>query len=90
MAPAGIGGAGGAGAGGERQPSVSVAQAVQPRVAGAEFLDNVKSFACYPYAVATGIDDFRDGDISMCFEPLAGRIDQGARILFNLKSNCNT
>ncbi len=55
----------------------------------AEFLDNVKSFAYYPYAVATGIDDFRDGDISMRFKPLAGRVDQGAGILFNLKPNGN-
>src|SRR6266700_4588444 len=55
----------------------------------ADFLDNVKSFAYYPYAVATGIDDFRDGEISMRFKPLAGRIDQGAGILFNLKSNGN-
>src|SRR5262249_18508922 len=26
-----------------------------------EFLDNVKSFAYFPYAVATGLDDFRQG-----------------------------
>src|SRR5712692_5811046 len=55
----------------------------------AEFLDNVQSFAYFPYAVATGIEDFRDGEISMRFKPLAGRIDQGAGILFNLKSNGN-
>ncbi|HVS87564.1 MAG TPA: LamG domain-containing protein [Candidatus Acidoferrum sp.] len=53
----------------------------------AEFLDNVKSFAYYPYAVAKDIDDFREGEISMRFKPLAGRIDQGAGILFNLKTN---
>jgi len=53
----------------------------------AEFLDNVKSFAYYPYAVAKDIDDFREGEISMRFKPLAGRIDQGAGILFNLKPN---
>src|SRR6266849_4159517 len=55
----------------------------------AEFLDNVQSFAYYPYAVARDIDDFREGEISMRFKPLAGRIDQGAGILFNLKSNGN-
>ena len=55
----------------------------------AEFLDKVQSFAYYPYAVAAGIDDFRDGEISMRFKPLAGRIDQGAGILFNLKPNGN-
>jgi hypothetical protein len=53
----------------------------------AEFLDNVKSFAYFPYAVAAGIDDFRDGEIQMRFKPLAGRVDQGAGILFNLKPN---
>jgi hypothetical protein len=53
----------------------------------AEFLDNVQSFAYYPYAVAKDIGDFRDGEISMRFKPLAGRIDQGAGILFNLKTN---
>jgi laminin G domain protein len=53
----------------------------------AEFLDNVQSFAYFPYAVAKDIEDFREGEISMRFKPLAGRIDQGAGILFNLKPN---
>lgn len=53
----------------------------------AEFLDNVQSFAYFPYAVAKDIDDFQEGEISMRFKPLAGRIDQGAGILFNLKLN---
>ena len=30
-----------------------------------EFIDNVKAFAYFPYAVAQGIEDFRDGEISM-------------------------
>jgi Laminin G domain len=53
----------------------------------AEFLDSVQAYAYYPYAVAKGIDDFREGEISMRFKPLEGRIDQGAGILFNLKPN---
>jgi len=53
----------------------------------AEFLDNVQSFAYFPYAVAKDVDDFREGEIHMRFKPLAGRIDQGAGILFNLKPN---
>jgi hypothetical protein len=53
----------------------------------AEFLDNVKAFAYYPYAVATGVDDFSEGEISMRFKGISGRIDQGAGILFNLKPN---
>ena len=53
----------------------------------AEFLDNVKAFAYFPYAVAQGVDDFRGGEITMRFKGISGRIDQGAGILFNLKPN---
>jgi hypothetical protein len=75
----------------EGQPATNIADKARALYGEryAEFLDNVKSFAYYPYAVATGIDDFRDGEISMRFKPLAGRIDQGAGILFNLKPNGN-
>jgi len=52
-----------------------------------EILDNVKAFAYFPYAVATGVDDFREGQISLRFKGTSGRIDQGAGILFNLKPN---
>src|SRR5262245_53670304 len=52
-----------------------------------EFLDNVKAFAYFPYAVATGIDDFHEGQISLRFKGISGRIDQGAGILCNLKPN---
>src|SRR5437763_6117542 len=53
----------------------------------AEFLDRVQSFAYFPYAVAKDVPDFRNGEISVRFEGLSGRIDQGAGILFNLKTN---
>ena len=53
----------------------------------AEFLDNVKAYAYFPFAVAKGIDDFRDGEISLRFEGIDGRIDQAAGIVFNLKPN---
>ena len=53
----------------------------------AEFLDRVQAYAYYPYAVAPKIDNFTEGEISVRFEGLSGRIDQGAGILFNLKSN---
>src|SRR5262245_51761481 len=53
----------------------------------AEFLDNVKAFAYFPYAVATRVDDFRQGEISLRFKGISGRIDQGAGILVNLKQN---
>ena len=52
-----------------------------------EFIDNVKAWAYFPYAVAKDIDDFRDGEISMRFKIVAGQLDECAGILFNLKPN---
>ena len=52
-----------------------------------EFIDNVKAFAYFPYAVAKDIDDFHDGTITMRFKLVAGQLDQCAGILFNLKPN---
>jgi len=52
-----------------------------------EFIDNVKAWAYFPYAVAKDIDDFHDGEISMRFKLVAGQLDQCAGILFNLKPN---
>ena len=53
----------------------------------AEFLDSVKAFAYFPYAVAKEVGDFRDGEITMRFKALAGRVDQAGGILFDLKPN---
>ena len=53
----------------------------------AEFLDRVQAFAYFPYTVAKDVEDFRNGEISVRFEGISGRIDQGAGILFNLKPN---
>jgi hypothetical protein len=53
----------------------------------AEFLDRVQAYAYFPYAVAKDVADFREGEISVRFEGISGRIDQGAGILFNLKQN---
>lgn len=53
----------------------------------AEFLDSVKAFAYFPYVVAKGVDSFGSGEITVRFKALAGRVDQGAGILFNLKPN---
>jgi hypothetical protein len=52
-----------------------------------EFIDNVKAFAYFPYAVAQGVEDFHDGEISMRFQIVDGQLDQCAGILFNLKTN---
>jgi len=53
----------------------------------AEFLDSVQAYAYFPYAVAQGIDAFREGEIRLRFKAISGRIDQAAGILFNLKPN---
>jgi hypothetical protein len=53
----------------------------------AEFLDRVQAYAYFPYTVTKDVADFRDGEISVRFEGISGRIDQGAGILFNLKPN---
>lgn len=52
-----------------------------------EFLDNVKAFAYYPYAVARDVESFQDGEIALRFKLLGGALDQCAGILFNLKPN---
>jgi len=52
-----------------------------------EFIDNVKAFAYFPYAVARDLGDFRDGQLSIRFKLVAGQLDQCAGILFNLKPN---
>jgi hypothetical protein len=52
-----------------------------------EFIESVKAWAYFPYAVARDIPDFSDGDISIRFKIVAGQLDQCAGILFNLKSN---
>jgi hypothetical protein len=53
----------------------------------AEFLDRVQAYAYFPYVVAKHVTDFRDGELSVRFEGISGRIDQGAGLLFNLKPN---
>jgi hypothetical protein len=53
----------------------------------AEFLDRVQAYAYFPYVVAKDVPDFKQGEITVRFEGISGRIDQGAGILFNLKPN---
>ena len=53
----------------------------------AEFLDNVTAYAYYPFAVAKRVANFSDGEITVRFKAIAGRIDQGAGILFDLRPN---
>jgi hypothetical protein len=71
------------------QPSAGLAANAR-RIYGAhheEFIDSVKAYAYFPYAVAKDVGDFRDGDISMRFRLISGQLDQCAGILFNLKPN---
>jgi hypothetical protein len=71
------------------QPAGSLAEKARA-IYGArneEFIDNVKAWAYFPYAVAKEIDDFHDGEISLRFKLVAGQLDQCAGILFNLKPN---
>ena len=73
----------------EGQPSAGIADRARSIYGEryAEFLDNVTAYAYFPYAVATGVEDFREGEITMRFKGIEGRIDQGAGILFNLQPN---
>src|SRR5262245_18324873 len=50
----------------------------------AEFLDRVQAYAYFPYTVAQDVQDFRNGEMTVRFEGISGRIDQGSGILFNL------
>jgi hypothetical protein len=52
-----------------------------------EFIDNVKAFAYFPIAVAKGVDDFQNGEISVRFMMVGGTLDRCAGILFNVKPN---
>src|ERR1700730_6799440 len=73
----------------EGQSSVVIADKARALYADryAEFLDRVQAYAYFPYAVAKDVADFKGGEISVHFEGISGREDQGAGILFNLKPN---
>jgi hypothetical protein len=52
-----------------------------------EFIESIKAFAYFPIAVARGVEDFRNGDISVRFQMIGGSLDRCAGILFNVKPN---
>jgi hypothetical protein len=71
------------------QPANGLAQKAR-EIYGArheEFIDNVKAFAYFPYAIAKKIDNFQNGEISIRFKIISGQLDSCAGILFNLKPN---
>ena len=47
----------------------------------------MKAFAYFPIAVAKGIDDFQNGEISVRFMMIGGTLDRCGGILFNVKPN---
>jgi hypothetical protein len=51
------------------------------------FLKSVNAFPLYPFAVARGVDDFKNGVVWVRFQLVDGSRDQSAGILFNLKPN---
>jgi hypothetical protein len=53
----------------------------------AEFLDSVQKYAYFPLAVNKDVQDFANGELTVRFKPISGRIDQAAGIVFNLKQN---
>jgi prepilin-type processing-associated H-X9-DG protein len=52
-----------------------------------EFIESVKAFAYYPIAIAKGIENFTNGEISVRFQMVGGALDRCAGILFNVKPN---
>jgi hypothetical protein len=52
-----------------------------------DFVDSVKAYAYFPYAVARDVPEFHDGEISVRFRLMGGQLDQCAGILFNLQPN---
>lgn len=70
-------------------PSASLADQAK-RLYGeryAQFLDGVKAFAFFPFAVWQSDPPPGDLRISVRFYPVAGKIDQGAGIAFGISSN---
>jgi hypothetical protein len=51
----------------------------------AEFRASIESFPNYPCAIARDVAEFQQGEVLLRFKPLAGREDQAAGILFDLK-----
>jgi hypothetical protein len=56
-------------------------------VDGRQWKEGQTDKAFFPYVVAKDVTDFRAGELSVRFEGISGRIDQGAGLLFNLKPN---
>lgn len=52
-----------------------------------DFIDNVAAFAYYPIAVAKGVENFENGELSVKFKMIGGALDRCSGVLFNVKPN---
>ncbi len=53
----------------------------------AEFLDNLQAYKYFPLTIFKPVKSFSNGEISVKFKGISGRIDQGAGIAFDIKKN---
>ena len=53
----------------------------------AKFLDNLQAYKYFPLTIYKNIKEFENGEITVKFKAISGRIDQGAGIAFNIKPN---
>ncbi len=53
----------------------------------AKFLDNLQAYKYFPLSIYKNIKNFKNGEITVKFKAISGRIDQGAGIAFNIKPN---
>lgn len=53
------------------------------------FVKSVSGSANFPFAVFAPVENFREGEISLRFKPLAGKEDQAAGIYFGLKPSAD-
>jgi len=53
----------------------------------AEFLDNLEAYKYFPLTICKDIKNFKNGEMTVRFKGISGRIDQAAGIAFNIKQN---
>ena len=53
----------------------------------AEFLDNLEAYKYFPLTIFKDTKKFTNGELSVKFKTISGRIDQAAGIAFNIKKN---
>ncbi len=53
----------------------------------AEFLDNLEAYKYFPLTIFKNVKNFSNGEITVRFKTISGRIDQAAGIAFDIKQN---